>query len=436
MKSNRIAARVGPFLVVLVALAPAARAATWHVAPGGDDTNPGTEAAPWATLQHAADEAAPGDEVLVADGDYVTVVVTTSGTAAAPIVFRATGPAAVVGPAVPDGDGIVIRGSWVTFEGFGVAGTGQHCVDVEPESFGGTVDGVRLAGLTATGCVGEGIHLAGATNAVVDGCLVHDVGGAGIALVGTTTTILQNNVVWSGLGDGIVVAHAEGAATPTDVTVVNNTVLRAGAAGWALRFEVEAGAAMTGNVAFNNVLLAVDTAAGSLGLGEGEAGLVSGRNVVSDRFGDGTATLTLVEFQGLGYEGGSFLSEPFRLFRDTASGDLQLRAGCPAVNVGVPELEGRPAPEFDRLGVPRPVGASHDLGAYEFCTGWTCTGEEPDAGDDAGTDAGTDAAPDTGGGGGDDGGGCGCRTAGHAGGAATLLVLGAVLVAARRRRVS
>ena len=41
-------------LAALLAAAPAA-AETYYVAAGGDDGNPGTEAAPWASIQHAAD---------------------------------------------------------------------------------------------------------------------------------------------------------------------------------------------------------------------------------------------------------------------------------------------------------------------------------------------------------------------------------------------
>ncbi|MBN1773404.1 MAG: right-handed parallel beta-helix repeat-containing protein [Deltaproteobacteria bacterium] len=436
MQLHRLRSRVVCLVLGLVALAPAARAATRHVAPTGDDTNPGTESAPWATLQHAADEVAPGDEVLVADGDYVTVVVTTSGTEAAPIVFRATGEAANVGPEVPDGDGIVVRASWVTFDGFHVASTGQHGVTVGPAAPGGVVEGVRLVGLAITGCVGDGLHLGRTVRATVEGCVVHDVDGTGIALVGSAGALVQNNAVWGGLGDGIVVAHDPGLTLPTEAAVVNNSVLRTGTAGWALRFEVEAGQSMAGNVAFNNVLLVADDAAGSLALGEGDAGLASARNAVSDRFGNGTATLTLAEFQALGYEASSVQTEPLRLFRDTLGGDLRLRAGCPAVNMGLADFEGRSAPDHDLLGVRRPVGATCDIGAYEFCIGDDCTGETPDAGTDTGGDTGTDAAADTGGG--DDDGGCGCRTTGRPVGPGTLLLLGALTpaLAVRRRRVS
>jgi MYXO-CTERM domain-containing protein len=131
---------------------------------------------------------------------------------------------------------------------------------------------------------------------------------------------------------------------------------------------------------------------------------------------------------------------PLALFRDTSSGDLQLRAGCAAVNVGLADFEGRAAPTYDLMGHVRPVGASYDLGAYEFCIAEACTGEETDAGTDTGSDTGSDTAADVAtdtGGGGDDGGGCGCRTTGASNGAGMLWFLGvAALAALRRRRVS
>lgn len=51
-------------------LATAASAAEFHVAVGGNDTAPGTEAAPLRTIQHAADLAQPGDTVTVHEGIY------------------------------------------------------------------------------------------------------------------------------------------------------------------------------------------------------------------------------------------------------------------------------------------------------------------------------------------------------------------------------
>lgn len=65
-------------------------AATFHVAPTGLDSNAGTEAAPWRTIQKAANTLAPGDTVLIRGGTYnETVTINVSGSAAGgPVVFR------------------------------------------------------------------------------------------------------------------------------------------------------------------------------------------------------------------------------------------------------------------------------------------------------------------------------------------------------------
>ncbi|HZL35973.1 MAG TPA: carbohydrate-binding protein [Tepidisphaeraceae bacterium] len=62
---------------------------TWFVATTGLDTNPGTLAAPFKTIQHAANEANPGDCVMVRAGIYhESVHVPNSGTSWAPITFE------------------------------------------------------------------------------------------------------------------------------------------------------------------------------------------------------------------------------------------------------------------------------------------------------------------------------------------------------------
>jgi hypothetical protein len=44
--------------------------ATYYVAPGGDDGNPGTLSQPWKTIQHAAETLVAGDTVLIRAGVY------------------------------------------------------------------------------------------------------------------------------------------------------------------------------------------------------------------------------------------------------------------------------------------------------------------------------------------------------------------------------
>lgn len=76
-----------PGLVFSVGLTPA-RAATWYVSTTGNDTQAGTLAAPFRTIQRAADVMAPGDTCLIRQGTYrETVRPVASGTSAAPMIF-------------------------------------------------------------------------------------------------------------------------------------------------------------------------------------------------------------------------------------------------------------------------------------------------------------------------------------------------------------
>lgn len=63
---------------------------TWFVSPSGSDQGAGTIAAPFQTIQHAADLAQAGDHVEIRAGSYhETVTPANSGVAGAPIVFEA-----------------------------------------------------------------------------------------------------------------------------------------------------------------------------------------------------------------------------------------------------------------------------------------------------------------------------------------------------------
>jgi hypothetical protein len=107
----------------LVAAPAAATAATYHVSPAGDDAAAGSAAAPWQTLQHAADRVQPGDTVRVGAGQYAGFDLRESGTADAPIRFVAE-PGAVIETAndrTPDGINLEAL-SDVVIEGFSIAG--------------------------------------------------------------------------------------------------------------------------------------------------------------------------------------------------------------------------------------------------------------------------------------------------------------------------
>jgi parallel beta-helix repeat protein len=138
------------WLVVLLAvvamgcLSGSAFAATYYVATWGNDTWPGTETEPWATLQHAVTSVASGDTIIVQEGTYVgcriTNVNSISGTPGAPCVLKAADGASVVingpGPDNRQNSGIEVEGidqveltDWVV-EGFEVINAERAGIDV------------------------------------------------------------------------------------------------------------------------------------------------------------------------------------------------------------------------------------------------------------------------------------------------------------------
>ena len=79
-------------LASLALLGPSAAVAgvTYHVAPGGRDTNPGSASSPWASIQRAANTLGPGDTVIIAPGVYrESVGIARSGAAGAYITYQA-----------------------------------------------------------------------------------------------------------------------------------------------------------------------------------------------------------------------------------------------------------------------------------------------------------------------------------------------------------
>jgi len=115
-------------LLILAQSLAAQVGAAYYVSTSGNDRNPGTFALPWATLQHAANSAKPGDTVYVFGGVYhESVNFPQSGTAPAPITFENyPGQTAVI-----DGTGVsccssngvqglinIVNKSYITISGF------------------------------------------------------------------------------------------------------------------------------------------------------------------------------------------------------------------------------------------------------------------------------------------------------------------------------
>jgi hypothetical protein len=181
------------------------------------DSGSGTLAAPFCTIQPAADAADPGDVVNVAQGTYSAFTVNRSGTASAPIEFTGNG---VWGPVGLTSEatvtGVTLSGAGdVEIEGFRV---------LPAEGIAATVDGGSdisfandlISPQTATsGSVS--LHITGAASAVtvqdtsVDYGLTVDGGSTG--------TILTTDKIFSDTSDAISLAGAENTAVTSDTII-------------------------------------------------------------------------------------------------------------------------------------------------------------------------------------------------------------------------
>lgn len=226
---------------------------TLYVAPGGSNGNPGTDPLfPLATIQRAADLAQPGDLVRIAPGVYrESVTVPTSGTAAAPIVFRGEGPGAILDGAdaaiaagvswTNDGGGVYSRatgfatghvvcelgrlfryGSLAELATLGAGAPGgfyfdgtrlavhfsdgsapsAHTLHVARLENGFYLDGrtqVRIEGVEirhyGSGDYGKGVYLRYSTDCAVLRCDIHDVEAAGIWVKGGERHRLEENAI-------------------------------------------------------------------------------------------------------------------------------------------------------------------------------------------------------------------------------------------------
>jgi uncharacterized protein (TIGR03382 family) len=465
-----------------VALAATARASTYHVAVTGNDTAAGSDAAPWRTIQHAAGVVQAGDTVMIHAGTYVGFQVGARGTPAAPITFAGDGVVTIDGTMTSDQDAVhVENASWIEIRGLTVVGatragisaiTSDHIfvrgnridrngkwgvfsgfcesfvVEGNEVSRSGTQHGIYASNSADDPVISNnivwgnamcGIHINGdisqggdgvISNAIIEGNIIHDngaLGGSGINCDGVVGATIRNNVLDNNHASGISLYQIDGGAPSTGNHVINNTIRMASDARSAINIQNNS----TGNTVRNNVLLDTAPNHGVIDVCGGcTSGMASDRNAVVGMFlVDGTA-LSLAAWHAMtGQDAASFATSEAALFASPATGDLSLRAGSPAIDVGDPDG----APPIDVVGTPRPQGAGFDLGAYEYCDG-SCTGSGSGGGSGDGSGSGSDESGSGSGGGDGAPGGAkhtGCSAADPSA-LATLLV--AIALGARRSR--
>jgi len=165
-------------------LSPAILAPTaeYYVAADGDDNNPGSEQAPWRTIQHAVEQMTPGDTVLIKSGTYDGARLENSGVADGPLTLKAA------------------PGATVIINGPGPQNKHQSALEIE--NWDTPVAYWIIEGLEVTGAPGWGIDIRGgednhAHHITVRSNHVHNnglgAGRTGIFAAFTDDVLIENN---------------------------------------------------------------------------------------------------------------------------------------------------------------------------------------------------------------------------------------------------
>ncbi|HEV7366070.1 MAG TPA: right-handed parallel beta-helix repeat-containing protein [Gemmatimonadales bacterium] len=355
-------------------------AVRFYVDPKGMDSNPGTGAAPFKTIQRAADTAGPGDTVVVRAGRYTgpsrIVSLSRGGAPGEWLTFRSE----QLGGAVLDGRNGESQEAWyfgpqvayVRVEGFEITGLQEHGFD----TYGGGVHDLLIArnhvhhiGRNCTdtsngrtgASLGEGTH-----RVTFDGNVWHDIGRFAPGESGCTPA----NQNYQNHDHAIYVADAN------EITITNNVFYNL-ARGWAVHRYFSRGSPSHGLTIVNNTFAGQNPyRPGQIILATPTSGLRIENNIF---YGPQEAALYFedLDFPGAAvrnnmiYQGVTKVGRPTGVSfgknwektdpRIAGGTDFHLRSDSPAIDVGLPN----PQVTHDADGVTRPRGAGYDLGAYE-----------------------------------------------------------------------
>jgi hypothetical protein len=329
---------------------PASTGTTFYVATNGSDSNAGTLAAPWRSIQKALSTLSAGQRALVRGGTYTeNLYASRAGTAAAPITVEAyPGERAVVASAGGHPLEIASAAAYLRFKGFVIQG--------HPGTSGGNVDiyghHVELSWNEITLGRDQGVYSdEGSHHAQIVNNRIHDNGEGvihqshGIYLQGNDHLVANNVIHDHPEGFGIQVYDRNSRSI-----VTGNTVTGAGHSG-----IVVGGSGGVDNVHVHNNVFAFNAHYGVSHDSTCPTTSVADHNVL---YGNGWGA-TQAGCSGLSYAGGNRTTDP--LFANYAARDLHLLSGSPALGYALPTY----TPSLDFEGQPRPQGSGPDAAADE-----------------------------------------------------------------------
>ena len=393
----------------------------------GNDLNDGSQAHPWKTINHAAEQAVQGDTVLIANGTYhptENIHIASSGSQTNPITFSGQGKVIIDGSGldgsayskrdvifVENSDYVIIKnleiknayragirvsgsdhvtitnvishdnGNWGIFTDFSNYTLIEKCECYGSKNEHGIYvsnsgDNPIIRGNTIHDNRGCGIHMNGDISMGGDGVISQALvennkiynngagGGSGINCDGVTNSIIRNNLIYNNHASGISLYCIDGGAASVNNQIYDNTVIVASDGRWALNLKD----ASSNNVVYNNILLNMNPNHGSINT-DSISGLKCDYNILTTNSHpftpDDDATYpSLSQWQLMGFDQHSTQATPEQIFQNTSSNNYNLNKNCAAVDKGTSQYNC----STDILGNTRPYGNGYDIGAYEYYT--------------------------------------------------------------------
>lgn len=344
----------------------------YYVSPTGNDSNPGTQSQPFATLSKASSVVGLGGTVYVLPGCKFTQPLTTniSGTPYAPISYIST---TKWGASLYTSGNIAVwtnNGSYITISGFdvsasdtatrlGIINYGSRC----------TIQQCRVHDIQAIGSGsngGAGIDHANYSMVYNDtiGNLVYNLG------VNSHTDAvhciyhacqygnIKNNIVYRAGAWGIQLWHGAG-----NVTITNNLSFNNGYGGLIVGAQAGQGPGIDDYTVVANNIFAYNSGSYGAIVEIGPTGIhnLYINNILWQNANVGISSTQILLQNGV-VDGGTMYVDPQLVnFITTGGGDYHLKSTSPAIGIGIPIYT--PTTDFDSLFLRT---RSLDIGPYEY----------------------------------------------------------------------